>query len=65
MRISVTLDRALIEMAEAVTGLRDRKTLLSEALKALIKRERATRLASLGGTEKALRAPPRRREKLS
>ena len=61
MRISVTLDDALLEEAEALTGLRDRAALLSAALNALIDRESAKGLARLGGTERRLAAAPRRR----
>jgi hypothetical protein len=36
-----------------------------EALKALIERESARRLARLGGSEAKLKAPPRRRPRLA
>jgi hypothetical protein len=61
MRISITLDDVLVAHAEALTGLKDRKVLLREALQALIERESARRLARLGGTEKRLAAAPRAR----
>jgi Arc/MetJ family transcription regulator len=61
MRTTVTLDDMLITKAAALTGLRGRSALLREALRALIARESAERLARLGGTETALKPIPRRR----
>lgn len=51
MRTTVTLDDDLLEKAEKLTGIHERPALLREALKALIAREAATRLARLGGTD--------------
>lgn len=61
MRTTVSLDDDLLAQAEAYTGLKERSALVREALKALIERESARRLARLGGTEPDLRAIPRRR----
>jgi Arc/MetJ family transcription regulator len=61
MRTTVALDDALIKKAQAVTGLHEKAALLREALKALIERESARRLALLGGTEPQLKPVPRRR----
>lgn len=61
MRTTVTLDADLVERAEALSGYRQRGELLREALKALIERESARRLALLGGSEPEIEAPPRRR----
>jgi Arc/MetJ family transcription regulator len=47
--------------AQAYTGLSEKSALVREALKALIEREAARRLARLGGSEPALIAPRRRR----
>ena len=60
MRTTVTLDEALLGRAGALSGLQDRSTLLAEALRALIERESARRLARLGGSEPRLAAAPRR-----
>jgi Arc/MetJ family transcription regulator len=61
MRTTLTLDDELLEKAAAYTGLHEKSALIREALKALIERESARRLARLGGSEPDLMAPPRRR----
>lgn len=60
MRTTVTLDDDLLAQAEALSGIQERPALMREALKALIARESARRLALLGGSEPDLVAPPRR-----
>ncbi len=65
MRTTVKLDDGLLERAQKLSGLRERSSLLREALEALIQRESARRLARLGGSEPRLRAPPRRRARSS
>ena len=62
MRITVTLDEALLKRAQLLTGVQERSALLKEALSALIQRESARRLARLGGTEPQLEGAARRRE---
>jgi len=61
MRTTIALDDDLVAQAQAFTGLSEKSSLVREALKALIERESARRLARLGGTEPKLKAPPRRR----
>lgn len=61
MRTTLALDDELLAKAQAYTGLREKAALVREALKALIERESARRLARLGGSEPRLRAVPRRR----
>jgi Arc/MetJ family transcription regulator len=61
MRTTLALDDGLLEKAQAYTGLREKSALVREALKALIERESARRLARLGGSEPDLLAAPRRR----
>ena len=61
MRTTLALDDDLLAKARAYTGLKEKSTLVREALKALIEREAARRLARLGGSEPALIAPRRRR----
>jgi Arc/MetJ family transcription regulator len=63
MRTTLALDDDLLEKAQAYTGLRDKSALVREALRALIERESARRLARLGGSEPDLDAVPRRRPK--
>ncbi len=62
MRTTVTLDEALLGRAQLLSGIQERSALLREALGALIQRESARRLASLGGSEPHLAPVPRRRE---
>ncbi len=61
MRTTMALDDDLVAEAQGLTGLKEKSTLIREALKALIERESARRLARLGGSEPDLEAPPRRR----
>ena len=61
MRTTVALDDGLIDKAQLLTGVNEKSALLREALKALIERESARRLARLGGSELRIKAPPRRR----
>jgi Arc/MetJ family transcription regulator len=60
MRTTLALDE-LAAKAQAFTGLRQKWSLVCEALKALIERESARRLARLGGSEPEMDSPPRRR----
>ena len=61
MRTTVTIDNELMTKAMALSGIKERTTLLREGLKALIERESARRLAQLGGSEPDLVSSPRRR----
>lgn len=60
MRTTVVLDDDLLEEAGLLSNVRDRTSLLREALKALIERESAKRLANLGGSESQLTEITRR-----
>lgn len=60
MRTTLALDDQLLLQAQLFTGLKEKSALVREALKALIERESAKRLALLGSTEPHLEAPPRR-----
>ena len=65
MKITITVDDALLKRAEELTGITDEASLARESLRALIERESARKLARLGGSEPQLRPIPRRRsEKL-
>ena len=61
MRTTLALDDELIRVAQEFTGVEEKTALIREALKALIERESARRLASLGGTMPGLKSMPRRR----
>lgn len=61
MRTTLALDDDLLAKAQALTGLQEKSALVREALKALIARESARRLAALGGSEPDLEPLPRRR----
>jgi len=61
MRTTLALDDELLAKAQALTGLTEKSALVREALKALIGRESARRLARLGGSEPELAIAPRRR----
>ena len=61
MRTTVTIDDALLAEAQRLSGIEERPMLLREALRALIERESARRLAALGGSEKRIKPVPRRR----
>jgi Arc/MetJ family transcription regulator len=61
MRTTLALDDELIAKAQALTGLQEKAALVREALKALIERESARRLARLGGSDPDLGTAPRRR----
>lgn len=61
MRTTLALDDDLVAAAQEYTGVMEKTALVREALKALIEREAASRLAALGGTMPKLKAAPRRR----
>lgn len=61
MRTTIALDDDLLRIAQEFTGVDEKAALLREALKALIERESARRLARLGGTMPELKRIPRRR----
>ena len=63
MRTTIALDDELLAKAQAFTGLKEKSALVREALKALIEREGARRLARLGGSQPGLRPIRRRRPK--
>jgi Arc/MetJ family transcription regulator len=62
MRTTVALDDELVRLAQEFTGVEEKTALIREALKALIERESARRLASLGGSMPGLKNIPRRRQ---
>jgi Arc/MetJ family transcription regulator len=63
MRTTLAIDDDLLAKAQEYTGLREKSAIVREALKALVEREAARRLARLGGTEPQLRPASRRRSR--
>lgn len=61
MRTTISLDDELVAQAQRLTGTKEKSVLVREALRALIQRESARRLARLGGSEPAITKAPRRR----
>jgi len=61
MRTTLALDDELLAKAQAFTGVKEKSALVREALKALVEREAARRLARMGGSEPRLKVPRRRR----
>lgn len=61
MRTTLALDDDLVREAQRLTGTSEKSALVREALRALIERESAHRLARLGGSEPDVAPIPRRR----
>lgn len=61
MRTTLAIDDELLAKARLFTGLNEKSAIVREALKALIERESARRLARLGGSDPDATAVPRRR----
>lgn len=64
MRTTIALDDDLISRAQDYTGLSEKSALVREALKALIEREAARRLAALSGSQPGINAARLRRQEL-
>lgn len=60
MRTTLALDDDLVLEAQRLTGTNEKSALVRQALRALIERESARRLAQLGGSERGLEVVPRR-----
>lgn len=61
MRTTLNIDDKMLSEAARLTGVHEKTSLVRQGLEALIARESAKRLASLGGTQKSLRPIRRRR----
>ena len=61
MRTTVSLDDELVAKAQSYTGITEKSALIREALRLLVAREAAKRLALLGGSDPEAAAAPRRR----
>lgn len=63
MRTTLVLDDDLLARAQDLTGIGEKSAIVREALRALIEREAARRLARFGGSEPDLKPIPRRRSR--
>jgi len=61
MRTTLNIEDELIKKVSKFTGIKEKTALVRLGLEALIARESSKRLSKLGGTEKKMRAIPRRR----
>ena len=61
MRTTLNVDEKLVAKASKLSGVKERTSLVRMGLEALIAQKSAERLAKLGGTERQLRRPRRRR----
>lgn len=61
MRTTLNIEDNLMAKASKITGIKEKTALVKLGLEALIASESAKRLARLGGTQKELKAIPRRR----
>jgi len=61
MRTTLNLDDELLRRAREYTGVQEKTALIHEALRQLISREAARRLATLGGSMPMFEAGRRRR----
>ena len=61
MRTTLNIEDKLLDTAAKLTGVKEKTALVRLGLESLIARESAKRLAMLGGSERGLQVPPRRR----
>ena len=64
MKTTLDLNDELLTKARRLTGISEKTALVSEGLRALIERESARKLASMGGSEPQLKDIPRRKSAL-
>jgi len=64
MRTTLNIEDALLERASKLTGINEKTALVRKGLETLISLESSKRLAVLGGSEKKIRLPSRRRSEL-
>ncbi len=62
MRTTLNIDDTLVEKASKLTGIKEKTALVRRGLETLISLESSRRLAQLGGSEKKIQMPRRRRE---
>jgi hypothetical protein len=64
MRTTLNIEDSLIEKASKLTGIKEKTALVRKGLETLISLESSRRLAKLGGSEKKIQIPNRRRSEL-
>ncbi|OHB77513.1 MAG: antitoxin [Planctomycetes bacterium RBG_16_55_9] len=64
MRTTLNIDDEMLNKASRLTGIKEKTSLVRLGLQALIAQESSRRLSKLAGTEKKLRAIPRRRPRI-
>lgn len=64
MRTTLNIEDALVERASKLTGIKEKTALVRKGLETLISIESSRRLAQLGGSEKKIQMPRRRRAEL-
>lgn len=64
MRTTLNIDDELLGKAQEFAGIAEKSAVVHEALRALIQREAARRLAERGGSDPKATAGPRRRSAL-
>lgn len=65
MRTTINLDDDLVHTAQELTGIAERTALVHQALRVLIEREAARRLALLHGSQPDMADVPRRRSEVA
>jgi len=61
VRTTLNIEDALVDKASKLTGIKEKTALVRKGLETLISLESSKRLAALGGSEKKIRMPRRRR----
>ena len=61
MKMTLNIDDKIMAEAARLTGIKEKTALVRRGMEALIAKESGRRLAALGGSEKDLKAVPRRR----
>ena len=61
VKTTLNIDDEMLNEASRLTGVKEKTSLVTLGLQALIAQESRRKLSKLGGTEKKLRAIPRRR----
>ena len=61
MRMILNIDDGILHKASQLTGIKEKTSLVKLGLEALITQVSCWKLARLGGTEKFLKRPPRRK----